>query len=181
MQAEQKVSEIGGVLLNVVHRLAGKIDDIVMGAVVMLIFWGIAAAVRAGIRRVAPRVKADTSGMFLVARLVFGAIIVVGAATALNAAGIDWAALGAGLGLTGFALGFALKDAISNYVAGALILFYRPFRIGDRVKAGNIVGVVKDIRVRDTVIIDDTGLKTIIPNSNVFGNIIVNYTESDNK
>jgi small conductance mechanosensitive channel len=60
-----------------------------------------------------------------------------------------------------------------------LILFYRPFKIGDRVKAGNVVGVVKDIRVRDTVIIDEGGLKTIVPNSNVFANIIVNYTESD--
>jgi small-conductance mechanosensitive channel len=145
---------------------------------VFFIFWLIAKMVRGIIRRAAPRVKADTNGMYLVARLFYAAIIVVGATVALNVSGINWAALAAGLGLTGFAVGFALKDAISNFLSGVLILFYRPFQIGDRVKVNNITGTVEDIRVRDTVIVDDDGLKTIIPNSNIFSNTIVNFTES---
>jgi small-conductance mechanosensitive channel len=116
--------------------------------------------------------------MLLVARLLYAGIIVLGSATALNIAGISWAALGAGLGLTGFALGFALKDAISNFLSGVLILFYRPLQVGDKVNVNKIVGRIQDIRVRDTILIDEEGLKTIIPNSIIFGNVIVNYSES---
>jgi small-conductance mechanosensitive channel len=173
------VFSLAATLQDLGGRFASKLDDVLMAIIVLVIFWLIAKLVRRIIRNAAPRVKADTSAMFLVARLAYATLIVVGTTVALNASGVNWTALAAGLGLTGFALGFALKDAISNFISGVLILFYRPFKIGDRVKAGNVVGVVKDIRVRDTVIIDEGGLKTIVPNSNVFANIIVNYTESD--
>lgn len=174
-----KATEWGCMLLNVARRFQDRAEDIVTGIAVLLIFWAIARIVRRMIRKAAPRVKADTHAVLLVARLVYGAIFVLGVIAALATAGVNWAALATSLGLTGFALGFALKDAISNYLAGLLILFYRPFKIGDRVKVSNITGAVREIRVRDTIIIDDNGLKTIIPNASVFGNVIVNYSESE--
>ena len=54
-------------------------------------------------------------------------LLVAGIVTALGTVGVDVSALVAGLGLTGFALGFAIKDTISNILAGVLLLVYRPF------------------------------------------------------
>lgn len=165
-------------LRDITVQIIEKLDDVLLAVIVVVIAWLLAKFVRGALRSVAIRVKADTRAMFIVARIAYVAVMVGGVLIALGIAGVNWTALATSLGLTGFALGFALKDAISNFLAGLLLLFYRPFQIGDKVKAGNITGVVKEIRVRDTVIIDENGLKTIVPNSNVFGNVIVNYTES---
>ena len=73
----------------------------------------------------------------------------------------------AGLGLTGFALGFALKDTISNLLAGVLILLYRPFVIGDRLIASGYEGTVVSIDLRYTQLEGD-GNRILIPNSKLF-------------
>jgi small-conductance mechanosensitive channel len=76
-------------------------------------------------------------------------------------------ALVAGLGLTGFALGFALQDVISNVLAGIMILMNRPFRRGNYIKVGNHEGTVIDMDLRYTSLQKDN-LKILIPNSTLF-------------
>lgn len=61
-------------------------------------------------------------------------------------------ALIAGLGLTGFALGFALRDAVSNLIAGVLILLYQPFGLGNKITVGGNSGAVVGINFRYTVL-----------------------------
>jgi small-conductance mechanosensitive channel len=80
-------------------------------------------------------------------------------------------ALVAGLGLTGFALGFALKDTISNLISGVLILLYKPFQIGNRIKISGYEGIVVSIDLRYTEL-DAESCKILIPNSNLFTNPI---------
>ena len=84
--------------------------------------------------------------------------------------GINVSALVAGLGLTGFALGFALKDTISNLLSGVLILLYRPFKIGNTIKVSGYEGDVVSIDLRYTelnsegnkILIKDPGCKVDI-------------------
>jgi small-conductance mechanosensitive channel len=85
--------------------------------------------------------------------------------------GVNVSALVASLGLTGFALGFAFKDAVSNLLAGALILFYRPFCRGSRVAVTGIEGVVTAIDLRYTTL-EDGNKKFLIPNANLLSNAI---------
>jgi small conductance mechanosensitive channel len=85
---------------------------------------------------------------------------------------VNVSALIAGLGLTGFALGFALKDAVSNLLAGLLILIYKPFRMGDHISVTGLEGEVVNIDLRYTTL--QAGQKTfLIPNSNLFTNPII--------
>jgi len=81
--------------------------------------------------------------------------------------GVNVSALVAGLGLTGFALGYALKDSISNLLAGILILIYRPFGINNKVKVDKNEGTVTHIDLRYTTLENETG-KILIPNSKLF-------------
>jgi small-conductance mechanosensitive channel len=96
---------------------------------------------------------------------------IFGIVTALGTVGINISALVAGLGLTGFALGFAFRDALSNLLAGILIFFYRPFQRGDQIAVVGFEGVVAAIDLRYTTL--KNGEKTfLIPNSTLFTNPI---------
>lgn len=89
--------------------------------------------------------------------------------TALGTVGINVTALVAGLGLTGFALGFALKDALSNLLAGVLLLIYRPFGRGDRIVVSGFEGVVEEIDLRYTTL-QAGDRRILLPNSTLFSN-----------
>ncbi len=95
----------------------------------------------------------------------------LGLVSGLGTMGIDVAALVAGLGLTGFALGFALRDAISNLLAGVLVMIYRPFRHGDRISVTGLEGTVVRIDLRYTTM-QGEDRRFLIPNQVLFTNAI---------
>jgi len=98
-------------------------------------------------------------------------VLLFGGITALAMAGVNVAALVAGLGLTGFALGFALKDALSNLLAGALIMVYQPFDCGDVITVAGCRGLVEEINLRYTVLVEE-GKTHLVPNSKLYTNNI---------
>jgi small-conductance mechanosensitive channel len=99
-------------------------------------------------------------------------LIVLGLITALGTVGINISALVAGLGLTGFALGFAFKDIISNILSGVLILLYRPFIAGDKIKVAGFEGEVISVDLRYTKLNSEEGV-ALIPNSKCFSDPVV--------
>jgi len=88
----------------------------------------------------------------LLGRITRIALFLIGLVSALETIGVNVSALVASLGLTGFALGFALKDVLSIVLAGALILIYRPFQCGNVIKACGFEGVVSEIDLRYTTL-----------------------------
>ena len=92
--------------------------------------------------------------------------------SAFGTLGIDISAMVAGLGLTGFALGFALKDTITNLLAGVLILLYKPFDIANEIQIANFKGKVISIDLRYTQL-EDVGNKILIPNAKLFTDPII--------
>ncbi len=140
----------------------------VIGVVVIfVIFFILAKILKRIITSTAERLKLDGNLTSLLARISNITFIIFGFVTALGTLGINVSALVAGLGLTGFALGFALKDTISNLLSGILILLYRPFEIGNRIKISGYEGIVISIDLRYTEL-DSEGNKVLIPNSKLF-------------
>ena len=124
------------------------------------------------IPEIAEQFSLDPHLTLLLTRTIRITLIVIGTITALGTVGINVAALVTGLGLTGFALGFALKDTISNLLAGILILLYQPFRIGDLIKVSGYKGEVSTIDLRYTEL-SQGGHTILIPNSRLFTDPIV--------
>ena len=100
------------------------------------------------------------------------ALVIFGFVTATGTLGINISALVAGLGLTGFALGFAFRDALSNVLAGIMILFYHPFRRGDHVLVVGLEGRVTGIDLRYATLENDAKI-FLIPNSILLTNPII--------
>ncbi len=146
---------------------------------IIIAFWIVANIAYALIARVNSRV-ADNDLFALLGRVAKLALITFGFITALGTAGVDVSALVAGLGLTGFALGFAFRDVLSNLVAGVLILLYRPFSRGDRISVTGLEGVVSHIDLRYTRLQCDNNI-VLIPNSNLFTNPITVFHRPDSQ
>lgn len=147
-----------------------------LGALLIFLgFWLASAILRGAVRRYGYRMRLDEQVRDLVTKVFGAAIIVMGLISALGTIGIDVTALVAGLGLTSFALAFALQDIISNVLAGILILMYRPFRRGNQVKVGAHEGIVTDIDLRYTTLRTETQ-KIFVPNATLFKEAIIVYT-----
>jgi small conductance mechanosensitive channel len=99
----------------------------------------------------------------------------------LSVFGIDVGPMLAGLGIAGFVLGFALQDTLSNFAAGLMIMFYRPFDVGDVVTAGGVQGKVESVTLVSTVITTFDNQILIVPNNKVWGDVINNVTAQDKR
>ena len=102
----------------------------------------------------------------LLDRAAYAGIIGFGAICALGTAGFDIVPLIAALGLSGLALGFALKDALSNAVAGVMILLHRPFAAGDTIAVAGFEGKVAGTDLRYTIL-EAEGKRYLVPNATV--------------
>ena len=94
----------------------------------------------------------------------------------LNQLGVDTTSLVALVGAAGLAVGFALKDSLSNFAAGVMLLIFRPFTKGNYVEIAGCEGVVENISILTTVVHTLDNKEVILPNGAVFGGSITNYS-----
>ena len=145
---------------------------------VLGLFWLLATGVRAALRAIFARIIEDRTVESLVKQGTYYAIWTLGLIVAVDALGFQPQTVVTGLGLTGLALGFALKDIISNFVSGLLILALRPFELGDQIVVGDTEGSVERIELRATHIRTYDGRLVLVPNAEVFTSRVTNNTAS---
>ena len=113
--------------------------------------------------------------MSRVVRLTFGVLAVLAAATIVFPTVKPVNVLGS-LGFFSIAIGFAFRDILENLLAGILLLFRAPFRMGDEVDIEGTRGTVVEINLRETVLRTYEGRKVLIPNATVYKNQLVVQT-----
>ena len=99
----------------------------------------------------------------------------------LNTFGVQTTSVVAIIGAAGLAIGLALQGTLSNVAAGVMIVFFRPIKIGDFVEVNGQMGTVKDITLNCTELAAISNVQVIIPNSQVWGNSITNYSAYDTR
>ena len=130
----------------------------------LILFLFLSRAAHFGVLRIVERTRAHGPLGQLLASIARISLLVLGVITALGTLGVNITGIVAGLGLTGFALGFALKDSIANLLAGVLILLYRPFEVGDRIDVGGLAGHVVNVNLRYTEL-ENPSERVLVPNS----------------
>lgn len=110
----------------------------------------------------------------LVSSFIRYGILAVTVIAVLQRFGVETTSLIALLGAAGIAIGLALQGTLSNVAAGVMLLLVRPFRVGDKIRAGDAMGIVREIQLFRTVIVTDDLLSLSVPNSNLFAATIAN-------
>ncbi len=96
--------------------------------------------------------------------------------TTLTVLGVATASLLTVLGAASLAVGFALKDFLSNIAAGFILIFLRPFKVGDYIKVQNTEGTVKEINLFTTILTTPANEALFIPNNQIASNQVINQT-----
>jgi small conductance mechanosensitive channel len=108
-------------------------------------------------------------------------VLFVGLLVAVSAMGIPVGPLLAVITAAGFVVGLALQGTLSNFASGLLLLFYRPFDVGDAIDAGGVTGSVKDMNLMSTRIQTWDNKSMIVPNNSIWGSVITNISRTDRR
>ena len=122
----------------------------------------------------------DTVANFL-GRLIYGLLLVVVVLAALSKVGVQTTSVVAILGGAAVAIGLSLKDQLSNFAAGIMIITFRPFVRGDYVQISSHTGTVTEITLVNTHLTTINNHDVIIPNSGITTSAVVNYTSLPNR
>lgn len=146
-----------------------------------LVFWLSSALKRFFFRRFLSTSGLNRSLQYTIAQIAGYLILIIGAALALQNAGIDLSALAILAGAVGVGIGFGLQNIASNFVSGIILLIERPVEIGDRIEVGDVAGSVTNIRARSTTVLTNDNISVIVPNSKLVEDSVTNWTHSDPK
>jgi small conductance mechanosensitive channel len=108
-----------------------------------------------------------------IARTVFLLFIAI---AALSQLGLNTSSLVALVGAAGIAVGLALKESLGNFAAGVMILIFRPFKIGDFIKAAGMMGTIREIGIFQTRMTDPANVEVIVPNGTLYNSPITNFS-----
>lgn len=153
-----------------VTGIFGRMPFLLAGLIVLIIFWFLSKLVKKIFLIATRRTTVDARLRLLISRILVVVVVGLGVLTALTVVipTFNFGSLIAGLGFSSFVVGFATKDILNNFLSGILILWQRPFHIGDYLFVGNNQGKVEYIGVRATSLRKDDGELILIPNGDMY-------------
>lgn len=168
-----KIGELVGHKSSVfVQHFKAVLPKIALGIGVFVAFWIAAIIISYIIKKVSKGVNEEKEEViFLLSKIGYATLFIIGIISALGTVGVNIMPLITGLGLTGFALGYAFKDLLSNVLAGVMIIIHRPFIVGDEITVANITGKIVNIDLRYTALTADDKIY-LIPNTSLMTNPI---------
>ena len=161
----------------VLVKLADFLPSLLGAVVVLVAFWGLHRLLRGMLNRsLAGRTSLLAAD--ILRKLLKYVVLGIGLLMAASQLGFNVLSMLAGLGVAGLAVGLAAKDTMANFIAGLIILWDKPFALGDEVEVGETAGWVRHIELRSTILEDGDGNDVILPNSEVVAKRIVNYSRT---
>jgi len=148
-------------VLEIIYMYA---PNLVMGVCIFIVFWLLSKIIQYVINNFLKAKNSQNNISTVIASIVKNIVVIIGFITALGTMGINVSAIVAGLGLTGFAFGFAFKDMLSNFISGIMVFIYEPFKLGDTIHVDGKTGKVVDINLRYVTLVNEES-KILVPNS----------------
>lgn len=150
--------------------------DLIAAAAILVLGWLATKTAAALVRRSLSKAQVDT----ILVRFVGNMVSMIGMAlvviATLGKLGVNTTSFAAIIAAAGLAIGLAFQGTLSNFAAGVLLIFFRPFSVGDFVEAGGVSGSVQEVQVFTTVLNTPDNKRVIVPNAEVMGGSITNYS-----
>ena len=128
-----------------------------------------------------PRLKLPKGLPSAISMMIRYILITLGIFVALSALGMDLSKFGILAGALGVGLGFGMQKIVANFISSLIIAFARLIRVGDTVQYNDVFGNVKEVGVNACTVRAFDGSEVIIPNADLIGNKVTNWTLSDNQ
>lgn len=162
-----------------IEAAIAALPNAVAALLVLVAFWFLARGVRALSARLFSRFSTYSAVNRLLSTFLSLSVVAVGILLALGILNLDRTvtSLLAGAGILGLAIGFAAQDTVENLIAGVMLSVRRPFKEGELVQTNDTFGVVDNVNLRSTIVRVATGQNVYIPNKQVLGAELTNYTE----
>ena len=159
---------VGAVMLTWSGRLLAALVIFLIGRMLLK---GLSSRATTAMRRVGVD---DTSSRFL-SNLLYMVLLVFVVLTAFWTLGVQMTSFVAILGAAGLAVGLAFKDSLSNFASGLMLVFFRPFKVGDLIEAAGVSGIVESVGIFNVVMKTPDNRVINVPNSLVYAGTITNY------
>jgi small conductance mechanosensitive channel len=144
--------------------------------IVLISAWTLSSWGSSLVRAALERIKFDETLTLFLSKLVRWSILLLAGLTCLNFFGVQTTSFAALIGAAGLAIGLAFQGTLSNFAAGAMLLLFRPYKVGDTVNVAGYSGTVREIELFTTAIDTSDNRRIIVPNSSIFGAVIENIT-----
>jgi len=156
----------------------GLLVKILVFLVILAVFRGLSRLTRKAVVRSIDKSRLQPSQLMrnMISNMTGNLVMAFGLLVALSQIGVSMGPLLAGLGVAGFIVGFALQETLANFAAGLMILFYRPYDVGDMVEAATVFGKVHHMSLVSTTILTIDNQTLIVPNGKIWGDVIKNVT-----
>jgi small conductance mechanosensitive channel len=123
----------------------------------------------------------DSTLVNFLRNLIYYALVVVVVIAAIGKLGVNTTSFLTILGAAGLAIGLALKDSLSNFAAGVMLVLFKPFTIGDVVSTAGITAKVEKITIFNTIFCTPDNQMVIVPNNKIISDIITNINAKDTR
>ncbi len=137
--------------------------------------------IRKSIIRIMRRRKIEETITSFTASLSYTLLWIFVILAALASLGVETTSFMTVIGAAGLAIGLALQGSLSNIAAGFLLIFFRPFKVGDFVEISKVTGIIDKISIFTTEFLTPDNKREIVPNSSIMNGVIINYTAEDKR
>ncbi|MGK3126519.1 small-conductance mechanosensitive channel MscS [Candidatus Pantoea formicae] len=170
------INNAGGWLVRNQALILSYAVNIVAAIITIIIGMFIARIVSNAINRLLVARHIDATVADFLSALVRYGIIAFTIIAALGRVGVQTASVIAVLGAAGLAVGLALQGSLSNLAAGVLLVTFRPFKTGEFVDLGGVMGTVQNVQIFSTTMKSADGKIVVVPNGKIIAGNIINYS-----
>jgi len=159
---------------NLVDGVIGVIPEVI-GAIAVLLLTKLAINLTERLMQRALKSIEPTLRKFLT-EAAKTLVLIVGLVMVLDTLGIESTTLIAVVGAAGLAVGLALQNTLSHFAAGAMLIIFRPFEVGDEIEGAGVAGMVDSIGIFSTTLVTADNVKIVVPNNTLFSGTLKNLT-----
>ena len=133
------------------------------------------------VKKLMLKAKLDNILINFISSIIKTVLLLFVVIASLNQLGVNTTSLIALIGAAGLAIGLSLQSTLQNLAAGVMLVVFRPFKSGDFIDAGGVMGTVEKINIFNTVMRTGDNREIIVPNGSIYGGTITNYSARETR
>jgi len=156
-------------------------SNIILALVIFIVGKWFASKIVNAVKRFMVKSKLDDVLVPFLSSILNAVLLIVIIIAALDQLGVDTNSVLAIFAAAGLAVGLALKDLLSNFAAGVMLVIFKPFKTGDFVDAAGVNGAVNMVGIFNTILRTGDNREITVPNAQIYGGVITNFSACDTR